>query len=80
MISHGKVRLSVLAVRMLERAAHASQIIRPRVRTLERTKPTIAARATKIAVQAPWLVIALSAMEMESIPEAETKIQSGQTH
>lgn len=55
---------------------HASQVIRPRVWILQKMKPMIAATATKTAVQAPWTDSALRAIEMLSIPEPATKIQS----
>jgi hypothetical protein len=55
---------------------HASQVILPKVCMLQKTKPMTAATATKTAVQAPWSESAFRAMEMLSIPEPATKIQS----
>lgn len=50
--------------------------MRASVRTLVRQNVIIAATATNTAVQVPCVEIALKAIEMLSIPEPETKIQS----
>jgi hypothetical protein len=39
-------------------------------------KPMMAATATKMAVQAPWLDNAFNPMDTPSMPEPERKIQS----
>jgi hypothetical protein len=56
---------------------HASQPILPSVRILAKQKPRIAATATNTAVQAAWVETELRPMEMPSIAEPATKIQSG---
>ena len=61
---------------MLIVPAHASQDIRPRVWILPRQKPTMAATATKMAVQAPWDESAFRAVEIPKIPEPATKMQT----
>lgn len=65
-----------LAEMMQMTPTHASQVIRPSVWMLQKMKPMTAATATKTAVQAPWSESALRAMEILSIPEPATKIQS----
>lgn len=65
-----------LAEMMQMTPTQASQVIRPSVWILQKMKPMTAATATKTAVQAPWSESALRAMEMLSIPEPATKIQS----
>lgn len=55
---------------------HAITVTRLRVRIIARQNTPIAATATKIAVQAPWVEIAFRAIEMPSIPEAATNVRS----
>lgn len=57
---------------------HASQLIRPRVRILAKTNPTIAATATKSAVHAPWFERAFKAVEMLIIADPAPKMKSAQ--
>ena len=45
---------------------------------LDRQNPMTAATATKIAVQVPWVETALRPIDMPSMPEPETNIQSTQ--
>jgi hypothetical protein len=52
---------------------HASQLRRPRVRTLAKMKPMMAATATKMAVQAPWLDNAFNPMDTPSMPESSAQ-------
>jgi hypothetical protein len=54
-----------------------SQDTLPSVWILLRRKPIIAATATKMAVQAPWVETAFRPIEMPSIPAPATKIQTG---
>lgn len=62
---------------MLNSPTQAIQPMRARVRMLVRQNVIIAATATKTEVQVPCDEIAFKAIEMLSIPEPETKIQSG---
>lgn len=64
---------------MLTSPIQAIQPIRLKVRMLLRRNVRIAATATKTAVQVPWVEIAFRAIDILSIPEPETKIQSGHT-
>jgi hypothetical protein len=68
--------LSLPEQRIKAKPTQASQLIRPRVRILARRKPEMAATATNTAVQVPWTDIALSPIEIPSIPDPATKIQS----
>jgi hypothetical protein len=55
---------------------HASQVSLASVWMLAKLNPTMAATATNTAVHVAWLDTALSPMEMPSMPEPATKIQS----
>lgn len=46
---------------------HASQVIRPNVRTLEKINPRMAAMATKTAVHAPWVETAFRPIDIPRI-------------
>lgn len=54
----------------------ANQLILPNVWILPNVNPMAAAMATNMAVQAPWVDMALKEIEMPSMPEPATKIQS----
>lgn len=56
---------------------HASQLMRASVWILENMNAIMAATATKIAVHTEWSDSALNAIEMLSMAEPETNIQSG---
>jgi hypothetical protein len=64
------------ATMMQAAPTQAIQLMRPRVWMLETQKVTTAAIATKIAVQAPCSDRALSATEILSMAEPETKVKS----
>lgn len=66
-----------LAIKMQTSPIHANQETFPSVRMLDAPKPAIAATATKTAVQVPCVERELRPIEMPSIPEPATKIQSG---
>lgn len=55
---------------------HASQEIRCRVWMLENRKSIIAATATNTAVHVPWRESAFNAIEMLTIADPATKIQT----
>lgn len=55
---------------------HASQLIRPSVRILEKPNPIIAATATKMAVQVACIERAFKAIEILSIAEPEVKVKT----
>lgn len=63
-------------MRIQVKPIQAIQLIFPRVCILESENPTMAATATKMAVQAPCVETALRPMEMLKMPEPATKIQS----
>lgn len=69
--------LDLLPLRMQVRPIQASQLIRPRVRMLPPTSPMAAATATKTDVQVAWLDTAFKPIEMLSMPDPATKVQSG---
>lgn len=73
--SHEKMMLHLLDTRILIVPAQANHEMRPRVWMLPRENPTMAATATKMAVQAPWLERAFRAVAIPRIPEPATKIQ-----
>lgn len=56
---------------------HARKLMRSSVRMLANENPTIAATATKAAVQVAWVERAFKAMEMLSKAEPETKVKTG---
>lgn len=64
------------AVRIQTIPTQASQLILPSVRMLARQKMAMAATATKTAVQVPCSDKAFNAMDMLSIADPATKIQS----
>jgi hypothetical protein len=66
----------LLAVRIQGRPTHASQVIRPSVRTLLSVNPRIAATAENTAVHAPWVETALNPIETPRMPEPLTNTQS----
>jgi hypothetical protein len=66
----------VLDERIPKRPSHASQPSLPSVWMLARQKPAMAATATKTAVQVPCTESELSPMEMPSIPEPATQVQT----
>jgi hypothetical protein len=67
---------SLLAVRIHGSPTHASHVIRPRVRILLQANPRIAATTINIAVHIPWVETAFKPIEIPSIPEPETNIQT----
>jgi hypothetical protein len=69
-------RKSLLAVMIQTNPTQASHPILPNVRILANEKPRTAATATKTAVQAACEETELRPMEMPSIAEPATKIQS----
>lgn len=56
--------------------SHAIQLIFSSVRILANKNPMMAATATKTAVHVPWSEMAFRLIEMPSIPDPATKIQS----
>lgn len=70
-------RGDLLATMMDTIPTHASQVMRPRVRMLPNMNPMTAATATKTAVHVPWADTAFNAMEILSMADPATKIQSG---
>ena len=72
----GKVEYHLLAVSIPISPTQAIALIFANVWMLPSEKPMIAATATKTAVQAPWLDMALKEIDMPSIPDPATKIQS----
>ena len=64
------------AVMMQTTPTHASHDMFPKVCTLEKAKPAIAAIATKTAVQVACVDTALRAIDKLSIAEPETKIKT----
>lgn len=75
----GKI-VGLLEVRIQVRPTQAIQLIRPSVWMLDSMHPTIAATATKTAVQVPCVETALRPMEILRMPEPATKIQSAITY
>lgn len=63
-------------MRMLGSPIHASQVIRPSVRTLLQINPRMAAMTAKTAVHVPWVEIAFKPIEIPRIPEPLPKIKS----
>lgn len=59
---------------------HASQVSLASVWMLARLNPIMAATATNTAVHVAWLDTALRPMEIPSMPEPATKIQSARCH
>lgn len=66
----------VLEERIPNRPSHASQLSLLRVWMLARLKPAMAATATKTAVQVPCTESELRPMEMPSMPEPATQVQT----
>lgn len=62
---------------MVINPTHAIQVMRPSVWILDSKNPTTAATARKIAVHAPWADTAFKEIDIPSIPDPETKIQTG---
>lgn len=62
---------------MVINPTHAIQVMRPSVWILDSRNPITAATARKIAVHAPWADTAFKEIDIPSIPDPETKIQTG---
>lgn len=64
----------VPAVRIHGRPTHATVVMRPNVRILQKQKPTMAATAVKTAVHVAWVDTAFKPMERPRIAEPLVKM------